>query len=92
MAFVAGASGVGKSRLLRELRHKVQLDRQRFIEGHCFEGALAEYAPLAEALSQLVPLAESCGGGSIVDRYVGELVKIAPALGQHRTPFRRRRR
>lgn len=85
MVFLAGASGVGKSRLLRELRHKAQLDRQRFIEGHCFEGAAAEYAPLAEALSQLVPLAESSDGGAIVDRYIGELVKIAPALGQHRT-------
>ena len=38
-ALVCGQSGVGKSRLVRELRHALQLNRQTFIEGNCFEGA-----------------------------------------------------
>lgn len=58
IAFVAGESGVGKSRLLRELVHRVEDEGGRVLSGDCIElgdGELA-YAPLVAALR---PLARS---------------------------------
>jgi tetratricopeptide (TPR) repeat protein len=83
-AWVTGQSGLGKSRLVRELRHAVQLDRRTFVEGHCFEGAVAEYSAVAEALAQLVPSVVSRGGQALVDTCLSELVKVAPELGRGR--------
>ena len=83
-ALVCGQSGIGKSRLVRELRHALQLNHQTFIEGNCFEGAAAEYGALAEALAQLVPLVRSRGGEALVERDLTDLVKIVPELGRGR--------
>ncbi|TPW11013.1 MAG: serine/threonine protein kinase, partial [Acidimicrobiaceae bacterium] len=48
--FIGGQSGVGKTRLVGELRHALQVDRYMFVAGHCFEGAAAEYGAFAEAI------------------------------------------
>lgn len=84
LLFIGGHSGVGKSRLVRELRHVLQVDRFAFVEGYCFEGAAAEYGAFAEAIVQLAALVDANGGGALIERHAGELAKIAPELGRGR--------
>lgn len=81
--FVSGGSGVGKSRLLREVRLQAQLWQIPFLEGACYEGSFAEYGPLLGVIERLVRLARTAGGAALVERYGPELVKLhpdAPAL------------
>ncbi len=66
--WVRGVSGIGKSRLMKEVRQAAQLQRLVFIEGNCYENSLVEDGPLAEVLSQLVPVIEIMGGLDIVRR------------------------
>src|SRR6185436_17481368 len=51
-AFVAGESGVGKSRLVAELEARARNAGARVFVGHCLElgGAAIPYAPLVDAL------------------------------------------
>src|SRR5918997_3016936 len=59
LAFVAGESGVGKTRLLSELERAARADGVRVIGGDCVELGEGElpYAPLVGALR---PLARAC--------------------------------
>ena len=77
---VSGTPGIGKSRLMREVRHRMQLCRQVFIKVNCYEGGAAEYGPWADLLGQLVPVVEELGGEAIVRQALPELGRIAPAL------------
>src|SRR5262249_8166979 len=58
---VGGPSGMGKSRLLREVRQQLQLGRVLFIEADCFERGASEYAPVIDALRQLLPYVHATG-------------------------------
>ena len=51
---VVGDAGAGKSRILRELKHRVQFAGFAFVECDCYETDEAELGPLGEALRQLV--------------------------------------
>ncbi len=82
--WIGGQSGIGKSRLMRELRHYAQLSRLPFIEANCYEGAFDEFEPFAESLGYVIRLAEASGAGSLVQRYGPEIVKIYPILSQER--------
>jgi tetratricopeptide (TPR) repeat protein len=53
MIFLSGASGLGKSRLLRELRHHLQLGGIRNVTGRCYETGGAPLQPIVEALRRL---------------------------------------
>lgn len=77
--FVSGASGVGKSRLLREVRLQAQLSHIPFLEGACYEGSFAEYGPLLGVIEHLVRLADTLGHDALVERHGPELVKLHPA-------------
>ena len=57
-AFVAGESGVGKSRLVTEFEARAARSGARVLVGHCLElgGTIFPYAPIVEALR---PLGES---------------------------------
>jgi tetratricopeptide (TPR) repeat protein len=83
--WVHGVSGIGKSRLMKEARQAAQLQRLVFIEGNCYENSPVEYGPIAEVLSQLVPIVEMMGGLDIVGETLPALVKIAPGLAKSRT-------
>jgi tetratricopeptide (TPR) repeat protein len=83
-ALVSGQSGIGKSRLVKELRHSLQLNDRTFIEGNCFEGAGSEYGAVGDAVRQLVPLVRSRGGEALVERGLAELATIVPELGRDR--------
>jgi DNA-binding CsgD family transcriptional regulator/tetratricopeptide (TPR) repeat protein len=73
--FVAGESGVGKSRLLHELEHEAETRGARVLAGECI--ALAEgglpYAPIRSALRGL----ERDGDAQSSD----ELARLLPELG-----------
>ena len=59
-AFVAGESGVGKSRLVREFEARTAATGARVLVGHCLElgGTVFPYAPLVQALR---PVARELG-------------------------------
>jgi hypothetical protein len=82
---VSGISGIGKSRLMREVRQAAQLRRFVFLEGNCYDRSLVEYGPFADVLHQLVPLVEARGASDIVQAALPELVKLAPKLGDARS-------
>ncbi len=82
---LSGVSGIGKSRLMKEVRHAAQLQRWVFLEANCYEKSLVEYGPIADMLNQLVPLIETLGGVDIVQVALPELVKLAPQLARGRS-------
>jgi len=78
--FVAGKSGMGKSRLMREVRQAVQLRGVPFLEADCFERDLSESGPMANLVLQAVGLARSVDGRAMLRRYGPEMVKLVPSL------------
>jgi len=81
---VAGRSGMGKSRLMREVRQGVQLQGVAFAEADCFEGDLSEAGPMASLILQAASLARSAGAHDLLATHGPELVKLVPALSQER--------
>lgn len=61
--FVAGESGVGKSRLVAELESRARSAGARVFVGHCLElgGAAIPYAPLVDALRPIARELADCG-------------------------------
>ena len=61
--FVAGESGVGKSRLVAELEARARNAGARVFVGHCLElgGAAIPYAPLVDALRPIARELAECG-------------------------------
>src|SRR5215204_5589641 len=83
--FVGGESGVGKTRLLRELEARACARGTRVLLGRCLElgGAQIPYAPLVAALR---PLARGIGAGGGGDGDLPEaarnaLAELLPELG-----------
>ncbi len=76
--FVAGVSGVGKSRLMREVRLQAQLSQIVFLESACYEGSFVEYGPLLTVIEHLVRIAETAGATALLKRYGPELMKLSP--------------
>ena len=89
IAFVAGESGVGKTRLVTELARKVKEDDGRVLCGDCVELGEGElpYAPLVAALRPLVrdkdPVLEE-----LAPQARAELATLLPELGPGPGPER----
>lgn len=83
LAFIAGESGLGKTRLLSELERAARADGVRVIGGDCVELGEGElpYAPLVGALR---PLARSGHDafGQLSDPARAALAQILPGLGR----------
>ena len=80
--FVGAPSGMGKSRLFREVRHHLQLGRALFVEANCYEGGVSEYAPIVEAVQQLQPYLSAAGAVALFDRYGPEIAKLVPRFAR----------
>src|SRR5258708_36554219 len=78
--FVTGRSGMGKSRLMREVRQTVQLRGVPFLEVDCFERDLTESGPMANLVLQAARLATSVGAKALLLDYAPEMVKLVPSL------------
>ncbi|MDX6728255.1 MAG: hypothetical protein QOK49_3060 [Baekduia sp.] len=81
MLFVAGESGVGKTRLLDHFADRVRADGVRVLWGDCIDLGDSElpYAPIVSALRQLVR-----GGHPVFDALGSsraELARLLPELG-----------
>jgi len=85
LAFVVGESGVGKSRLVAELRERAAADGTRVLSGDCVElgeGELA-YAPLVSALRPLVRDGDPVLA-ALPAAIRAELATLLPGLGEAR--------
>jgi tetratricopeptide (TPR) repeat protein len=77
---VVGDAGTGKSRILRELKLRVQFAGLAFVECDCYETDEAELGPLGEALRQLVYLLEGVGAADLLQAYGPDLVRVDPSI------------
>ncbi len=55
LVILSGPSGIGKSRLLRELRQRLQLAGTRCLTGACYEDGGAAFQGFADVLRQIAP-------------------------------------
>lgn len=77
---VFGEGGIGKSRLMEELRFRTQLDDVLHISGRAPERAAVPYGPFVEALRKLMPMARAHAAETL-HRLAPVLVKLLPELG-----------
>ena len=79
-AFVAGESGVGKSRLVSEFEARAEGAGVRVLVGHCLElgGTIFPYAPIVEALR---PLGESLPDAASQPHVFEALLSLLDRLG-----------
>ena len=77
---VSGPGGIGKTRLLQEVRHHAQLKGTVFIDAHCHRGDHGSYGAWVNVIRSAVVLANAIGKASWVARCAAQLVKIDPTL------------
>jgi tetratricopeptide (TPR) repeat protein len=82
---VVGDAGTGKSRIVRELRQRVQFAGFTFVECACVESDESELAPLMDVLRQLVSLLQGAGANDLLDAYAPDLVQLDPSIDPRRT-------
>jgi serine/threonine protein kinase/tetratricopeptide (TPR) repeat protein len=54
LVMVSGGSGIGKTRLLREFKNHIQLNRINFMEGNCYKEGGRAYQPFVEVIGRLL--------------------------------------
>jgi serine/threonine protein kinase/tetratricopeptide (TPR) repeat protein len=81
LVLVVGDAGLGKSRLLHELRLRVDAPDTRILQGRCRSyGGLALYSPFVETLRELLRLPLSEKRSICADEVVVRICGISPAL------------
>jgi hypothetical protein len=90
-AFVAGESGVGKSRLVAEFESRARAAGARVFVGHCLElgGAAIPYAPLVDALRPIARELASSGSdlaARLAPTTRSALAEMLPELGTRAAP------
>ncbi len=78
LVLLKGERGVGKKRLLRELKYRAQLEGFSFYSGRCYEEGGDPYGPWAEILRRLVVTLNM--EDPTLQPYSPELVKLLPSL------------
>ena len=95
-AFVAGESGVGKTRLIAELEARARAAGAESLVGHCLElgGTVFPYAPLVDALRPVARELALCGSelrDSLPPEATEALAELIPEFGdEHKGGGRRR--
>jgi DNA-binding CsgD family transcriptional regulator len=78
---LSGEAGVGKSRLLAEIRHHAEGTGFLIFQGHCFEPDVTfPYAPLIDTLRQFFARRSASDIAQILGPLAAELVKLLPEL------------
>lgn len=77
--FIGAPAGVGKSRLIEEFKIKAQLADIPFCQGICVEQGMASYAPLVQALNQVIPLSSKAD----LESFGPILAHLLPQLEAH---------
>ncbi len=73
---IAGASGIGKSRLIAEFGKYVKINGGRFVVGHYHENANDRFTAPREILRDLLPISPS----KLIEKHKNELAFIYPEL------------
>jgi hypothetical protein len=84
IATLAGPSGVGKSRLMREVRNRLQLGSVPFVEAACYEGSFGELSPLKAWADALAALARAHQLGAVERAHAATLAWLS--AGEPRAP------
>ncbi|HKY33721.1 MAG TPA: protein kinase, partial [Candidatus Polarisedimenticolia bacterium] len=74
LILLSGESGVGKSRLVRQLRFEAQMRGVRVVTGQCYEGSASAFHPFVQIIRQILP--DGLRGGELAS-----LIPEAPAAG-----------
>lgn len=77
--FIGGDSGVGKSRLLDELRIRAQIRGLGFYKSECLDTDMRSFGPISRLLHYL--LSEVDPGGEVFDRFGPDLRRFLPGEG-----------
>ncbi len=77
IATIHGPSGVGKSRLMREVRRQLQLVGVPFVEAGCYEGGFGELAPLQEWCEALARLGRAHGVDAVEREHAAALAWLS---------------
>ena len=87
VVFIAGEAGIGKSRLLLELRRRLGAESFRWLEGRCVSyGRNFPYLPVVDLLKAVFGVAEDDDEGRIIAR-VDEAVAHWDEQTQKRAPY-----
>jgi hypothetical protein len=84
IARVSGISGIGKTRVLAEVKKKLQLRGIACVEARCYEGAVDELLPVAACLDAIERLARA--HGAAVERYAPALRWLRDGSSAPRSP------
>lgn len=82
MMWVCGPSGMGKSRLMLEVRRQLQLLDIPFLTGDCYDQDVGEYTALGPVLLGAATLAMAVGQSELIARHGPEIVKMVPGFGR----------
>jgi class 3 adenylate cyclase/tetratricopeptide (TPR) repeat protein len=82
VALIGGEAGVGKTRLSTNLAHAVHADGATVLYGRCDEDLGVPYQPWVQALGHLVKGAPQPVLDGHVERFGGDLARLAPTLGE----------
>src|SRR5260221_12795271 len=80
LVLVGGTSGLGKSRLLRELKNRLQLAGARCLSGRCYEDGGVPFQPFLEVLRQIPR------GDGLSSEQRAILDQVMPAAGAKGNP------
>lgn len=78
---LTGEAGIGKSRLVAEVRARAIAEQFEILQGHCFEQDLSfPYAPWIDALRDFLALKSATETNETLGALASELVKLLPEL------------
>ncbi len=79
---IAGEPGIGKSRLLFELRRRLSSDQGRWVEGHCYSfAAVTPYFPMFQVIRDLCGLEEIDSSETVIAKLEAVADRVGVARG-----------